>query len=60
MKTRTTLTKRGKAVVATILFALFLLTLALVNVNLWTPEKCRDGILNIKNTEKCHIYRIGA
>lgn len=56
----TYLTERGEtfAVVAlfTIGVASLLLLAGLVNVNLFTPDKCRDGLLSIKNTAECQVY----
>lgn len=54
------MTKRGKTIVTTIVVVLTLLAVSFINTNYLTPEKCRDGILNIKNTEQCHKYRIGS
>lgn len=57
------LTERGENALAItqliVGLIVILLITGLVNVNLLTPEKCRDGILDIKDTEACQIYRFG-
>lgn len=54
------LTKRGKRLAVATIVILTLLAMSFINVNYFTPEKCRDGILNIKTTEQCHQFRIGS
>lgn len=59
-KSNVYLTSRGEAVLysimATVAAAAFLLVLGLVNVNLLTPQECRDGLLSIKDTAACSVY----
>lgn len=59
-QTKVRLTTRGKIVFGTLGLIAGLLILALINVNLFTPSECRDGLLNIKKTDECRIYLVGA
>ena len=59
-KTQLRLTQRGKIVVAGLVATLGFLIIGLINVNLLTPAECRNGILDIKKTDECRIYLIGA
>jgi len=59
-KSNVYLTSRGETVLysimATAAIAVFLLVMGLVNVNLLTPQECRDGLLAIKDTTTCARY----
>lgn len=57
-KTKLRLTQRGKIVVALTAIVSILTLLALYNVNIATPEECRDGLLNIKQTPQCEKFMI--
>lgn len=59
----TYLTKRGEFILGTIIvlvvFGLALTIIGLININFLTPEACRDGFFDIKNTPECFVHRLG-
>lgn len=59
-QTKVRLTPRGKFVFGTLGAIAVLLAVSAFNTNVLTPEECRDGLFNIKQTDVCFKYYIGA